>query len=153
MDSATVLTPAYLSALTVFTAGGITDCPDWQGEVPALLAGLLPGRPVVVLNPRRPSFPIDDPTAAAGQVAWEYAHLRLATAVLFWFPGGPSVQPIAFGELLAMAEAGRPIAVGADPGYLRQADVVLQLGHARPDVVVRDSLAAACADLAALLVR
>jgi hypothetical protein len=36
----------------------------------------------------------------------------------------------------------KPIAVGADPGYVRRLDVVLQLSHARPDVPVHATLAA-----------
>lgn len=97
-------------------------------------------------------FPIHDPGAAAGQIAWEFEHLRRADVVLFWFPdSGPVVQPIVLYELGAHAAAGKPIAVGCDPSYVRRADVVLQLGHARPEVTVRDTLGAACADVRALL--
>jgi Fur family ferric uptake transcriptional regulator len=131
----------------VFLAGGITGCPDWQAEARELLAG----SGFVILNPRRGDFPIHDPDAAAGQIAWEFTHLRRADVVLFWFPdSGPAPQPIALYELGAHAATGKPLAVGADPGYRRRADVVLQLGHVRPGLVVRDNLADVCADAASL---
>jgi hypothetical protein len=126
---------------SLFLAGGITNCPDWQAEARALLADL-PG--LVLLNPRRRSFPINDPGAAAGQVAWEYRHLMRASAVLFWFPAGPSPQPIALYELGRYVALGKLLAVGADPGYLRRADVLLQLSHARPDLRVYDTLDTVC---------
>jgi hypothetical protein len=124
----------------LFLAGGITDCPEWQAEAREILAA----DDVVVLNPRRANFPIGDPSAAAGQVDWEFRHLRRADVVLFWFAAGPSVQPIALYELGAHAASGKPIAVGADPAYLRRTDVLLQLGHVRPGVVVWDSLETTC---------
>lgn len=133
----------------VFLAGGITGCPDWQAEARRELDPL----PVAILNPRRADFPIHDPGAAAEQIAWEYDHLHRAAVVLFWFPdSGPVVvQPIALYELGAHAAAGTPIAVGTDPRYVRRADVVLQLGHVRPEVTVRDDLAAVCADVRRLV--
>lgn len=127
-------------APSLFLAGGITDCPDWQAEARRLLADA----PIAVLNPRRATFPIDDPSAAASQISWEFRHLRKADLVLFWFPASSALQPISLYELGAHAAAGKPIAVGADPGYPRRADVVLQLGHIRPEVTVVDSLAATC---------
>ncbi len=126
----------------VFLAGGITGCPDWQ----ATAAGLLP-LPVVAFNPRRTAWPIDDPTAGPGQIAWEVRHLARADVVLFWFCQ-ETVQPITLYELGAAAAGGRPMIVGADPGYPRRADVVLQLGHVRPEVTVLDSLDRACVEAA-----
>lgn len=132
----------------VFLAGGITGCSDWQAEARRQLDSL----PVAILNPRMADFPIHDPSAAAAQIAWEFEHLRRADIILFWFPdSGPIVQPIVLYELGAHAAMGKPIAVGCDPGYARRADVVLQLSHVRPDVVVRDNLGAVCADVHSLV--
>ncbi len=122
----------------VFLAGGITGCPDWQATAAALLP---PG--VVAFNPRRPAWPIDDPAAGPGQIAWEVRHLARADVVLFWFCQ-ETVQPITLYELGAAAAAGRPMVVGADRRYPRRVDVVEQLRHARPEVVVCDSLAEVC---------
>lgn len=132
----------------VFLAGGITGCPDWQAEARRELDPL----PIAILNPRMANFPIHDPGAAPAQIAWEFEHLRRADVILFWFPdSGPVVQPIVLYELGAHATSGKPIAVGCDPGYARRVDVVLQLGHIRPDVVVRDTLGATCADVRTLI--
>jgi SAM-dependent methyltransferase len=125
----------------VFLAGGISGCPDWQAEACALLAHL----PITVLNPRRANFPIDDPSAAASQIRWEYEHLRAADVVVFWFPdSGPVTQPIALFELGAHATAGKPLVVGCDPSYVRRDDVVYQLGLARPELTVHSDLRSVC---------
>ncbi|GAA1267215.1 hypothetical protein Psi02_08990 [Planotetraspora silvatica] len=120
---------------SVFLAGGITDCPDWQAEVAAGLADL----PVAVLNPRRAAFE-DSPEAAAEQIGWEYRHLAACDMVLFWFPGSRSVQPIALYELGMWAGRSKPIVVGADPAYIRRLDVEVQLSHVRPGLVVHTTL-------------
>jgi Nucleoside 2-deoxyribosyltransferase like len=122
---------------SIFLAGGITDCPDWQADAVRMLAGV----PVTILNPRRRHFDTDDPTAAEAQIRWEHTHLDRAAVVLFWFTAGPSPQPIALYELGRLADTGRPIAVGADPGYRRRADVRMQLALSRPGLVVRSDLA------------
>lgn len=131
----------------VFLAGGITDCPDWQAEA----ADRLKDDRWVVLNPRRTEFPIHDPSAAVGQIDWEYRHLDRADVVLFWFAGGPSVQPIALYELGRHAATNAAVVVGADPKYLRRVDVLLQLQHARPDIAVAGSLAEVCRQARTLL--
>lgn len=130
---------------TVFLAGGITGCRDWQADTPPLLPD-----GTVAFNPRRPDWPIDDPAASAGQIAWEFDHLHRADAILVWF-SHETIQPITLFELAAHAYTGRRIAVGADPRYPRRTDVVLQLRHARPDITVRDTLQAVCADAVGLL--
>lgn len=122
---------------SVFLAGGITGCPMWQAQAYEQLADL----PIAVLNPRRPNFPIHDPSAAPTQIAWEFRHLHLADLVLFWFPdSGPVIQPIALYELGAHAATGKPIVVGADVNYVRRQDVVLQLKHIRPNLIVWSTL-------------
>ena len=116
---------------SVFLAGGITGCGDWQREMAELLAG----SDLVVLNPRRRNFPIDDPTAAEEQTRWEFRHLRRATARLFWFPPA-TLCPIAQYELGAWSVRPGPLFVGVDPDYARRADVEIQTQLARPDVRV-----------------
>ena len=80
----------YIEALTeyepgplpaVFLAGGITGCPGWQQEI----VGRLHDLSVVLLNPRRANFPINDPTAAPQQIEWEHRHPK-ADTIAFWFP-------------------------------------------------------------------
>jgi hypothetical protein len=62
--------------------------------------------------------------------------------VLFWFPSGGAVRPIALYELGKIAAGSKPVAVGTESGYIRQQGVVLQLSHARPAVRVHSTLAA-----------
>lgn len=136
---------------SVFLAGGISGCPDWQREAVALFTtyaqmdhGMT--EPLVTLNPRRPSFTLDNPMAASEQVAWEHNHLMRADVVLFWFPASGDIpQPIALYELGRYAALDKPIVVGCDPGYARRVDVQLQMRHARTDLRVCDSLAATTA--------
>jgi len=117
----------------VFLAGGITGCPDWQ----AAAAGRL--RPHAdVLNPRRRIY-IASGDEYARQVEWEFHHLRRADVILFWF-AAEAIQPVALFELGAFAGSEKPIVVGADLGYARRMDVVLQLSHARPGLDVHSSL-------------
>lgn len=54
----------------VFLAGGITGCPDWQAAVVRMVGDAN----VVLLNPRRENFPMDDPKASLDQILWEHDH-------------------------------------------------------------------------------
>lgn len=133
----------YFEALTefagagpsLFLAGGITACDDWQRRAAAALADL----PLAVLNPRRANFPINDPSAAATQIEWEHRHLRRATALLFWFPP-ETLCPITLYELGAWSVSAKPLFVGTHPDYQRRQDVVIQTRLARPEVEVVTSL-------------
>ena len=57
--------------LSIFIAGGITNCPDWQSEI----VELLNNADVVLLNPRRKNFPINEPRASKEQIQWEFENL------------------------------------------------------------------------------
>lgn len=122
----------------VFLAGGITGCPDWQAELRGLVN---PELPRTLLNPRRADFPIGDPNASETQVEWEWRHLRRATTILFWFPAENAAGcPIALYELGAWSMTDKRIAVGVEPGYVREADVRIQTRLARPEVPVVSTL-------------
>jgi len=138
----------------VFLAGGITGCSDWQAEAVKLLES--DTEPLVILNPNREKFPSGDHLAAWEQVSWEQHHLHLADVTAFWFPASdPSVtvQPIAMFELGQALGENRPVVVGADPGYPREADVHMLCELARPGMpvysylehVVHDVLTVTCA--------
>jgi hypothetical protein len=119
----------------VFLAGGITDCPDWQAEMVELLSDT----DLVLLNPRRFSF--RDPNLADEQIKWEFEHLRRADKILFWFPHSPpSVCPISLFELGYWLGQHKPLAVGAQPGYVREADVRIQTALIRPEVPIVSTL-------------
>lgn len=121
--------------ISVFLAGGITGCPDWQSEI----MGKLVNDDITVLNPRRADFPIHDPGAAREQIYWEHTHLRKADVILFWFPC-ETLCPIVLYELGAWSMTNKSIVVGVHPDYQRRADVEIQTELARPDVTVVHSL-------------
>lgn len=129
---------------SVFLAGGITNCPNWQKMMASLLADTKMN--LILLNPRRANFPIGDPGAAMEQITWEHDHLRAATAILFWFPC-ETLCPIVLYELGAWSMTDKPIFVGVHPRYKRRRDVEIQTGLVRPDVKVVYSLE----DLASLV--
>ena len=120
---------------SLFFAGGITACFDWQSQLARDLADL----PFTILNPRRRHFPMNDPTAAAAQIAWEHRHLRKAGAVLFWFPS-ETLCPITLYELGAWSMSAKPLFIGTHPDYQRRLDVEIQTRLARPEVTVVSSL-------------
>lgn len=56
---------------SVYLAGGITNCPDWQQQ----MVHLLDDTDYTLLNPRRQCFPISDPNASREQITWEYHYM------------------------------------------------------------------------------
>ena len=120
---------------SLFLAGGITDCPDWQTE----MVHLLRGTNLVIYNPRRANFPIHDPSAAQAQIKWEHTHLYLASMILFWFPK-ETLCPIVLYELGAWSMTNKSIFIGVENGYKRHNDVLIQTRLARPEVVIVNSL-------------
>ena len=130
LESPDIYVPAY-NCKSVFLAGGITDCLDWQSE----LVAMLDKTDVVLLNPRRKDFPIGDRNAATAQIMWEHHHLRLADAILFWFPS-ETLNPIVLYELGAWSMTDKPIFVGVHPAYKRRQDVEIQTRLARHDVAI-----------------
>jgi len=126
-----------LSHRSVFLAGGITGCPDWQTT---MAKGLLEAtRELVIFNPRRENFPIHEPRAAEAQIAWEHRHLRASSAVSFWFCKD-TIQPIVLYELGAWSMTSKHIFVGVEPGYPREQDVRIQTRLVRPYVNVVSKL-------------
>ena len=120
---------------SVFLAGGITGCSDWQSELTALLSDTN----LVVLNPRRQNFPAKDPLASAQQIRWEHKHLAMASLVSFWFPH-ETLCPITLFELGTFTMGQRPLLVGCDPKYARRRDIETQMSLYRPDVKVVESI-------------
>jgi len=132
-----VVTPLYSFRVTntpsLFLAGGITGCPDWQKELIYLLGSAHGVRCLQVINPRREHFSIDDPNTAIGQIEWEHEALRWTDAILFWFPA-ESICPIALYELGAWSMTEKPLFVGMHPEYPRRLDIEIQTGLVRRDV-------------------
>lgn len=120
---------------SLFLAGGITNCPDWQKE----LVGMLENTHLAVFNPRRKNFPIEDPSAAREQIEWEHRYLQQVSAISFWFCN-ETVQPIVLLEFGRYSVGTKPIFVGVDPLYKRKQDIEIQLELVRPKAKIVSSL-------------
>lgn len=129
---------------TLFLAGGISSCPDWQSE----LISKLEHSNWTIFNPRRTDFDAGDSSLAESQIDWEFRHLRLANAIAFWFPP-QTLCPITLYELGAWSMTNKPLFIGVDPKYQRRLDVKIQTKLARPEVLILESLT----DLAAAIQR
>lgn len=132
--------PKHLTP-SLFLAGGISGCENWQAQ----LCALLQDTDLTLLNPLRAHFPMDDPDSAREQIEWEHTHLAAASAISFWFPC-ETLCPITLFELGAWSywrsNAGqpKPLFVGVHPDYKRRQDVEIQLSLARPEIIVVLSL-------------
>lgn len=115
------------SVPSVFLAGGIVDCVDWQSDIVQRLAT----HDIAILNPRRLNFPIDDPNAAKEQIRWEYDALRAVDMISFWF-SSETLNPIVLYELgtwtaFHYANGGTPsIVIGIHVDYKRRVDIEIQ---------------------------
>ena len=128
--------------IRIFLAGGITGVSDWQSELiskmrefeePLLKAGKLSGERIVLFNPRRRNFSVDDKSATNEQIAWEHKWLHSADIVSFWF-APETLNPITLYELGFWNNSNKPMIIGVHPDYKRREDVFIQTRLARPDV-------------------
>ena len=106
---------------SLFLGGGISNCSPWQDYVVQQLADT----DIVVLNPRRKNFPMDDPQESEKQIQWEFDHLELADSILFWFCA-ETLCPITLFEYGKWITSDKRLFVGCDPAYARLSDVKIQ---------------------------
>lgn len=119
----------------LFIAGGISNCPDWQGAFIELLGDL----PTHAYNPRRWVYE-EGGDVAREQIAWEFNALTASDTVSFWFPK-ETLCPITLFELGRFShEKNTTLFVGVHPEYARKFDVVEQMRLARPEVQIATSL-------------
>lgn len=118
---------------SVFLAGGIMQCPDWQQTVCDELVER-DNSIQIVFNPRRENFPMDDPDEGVKQIQWEHKAIKVASIFSMWFCAGESDQPICMYELGSVTARNKMvdciadiIVVGIEPGYKREFDVKQQL--------------------------
>jgi len=137
--SATILTCPATQSLTmkpsIFLAGGITSCPNWQADAVDKLRDLN----ITIFNPRRATFNVNDPSMSKKQISWEFHALRIATIILFWFPK-ESICPIALYELGFWNNSKKSLVVGTHPGYQRLFDIIEQTTLVRPLSVIYRTL-------------
>lgn len=122
---------------SIFLAGGITGCWNWQDDAKVKL---IKSRVFnFVINPRREDFDVSDKSQTPIQILWEYDHLNASSHVMFWFTAD-TIQPITLFELGKMIGTDKTVYVGCDPKYSRLLDVAEQLKLSRPDIKIWDSL-------------
>lgn len=121
-------------ASSVFLAGGITGCGDWQQTAIQLLQDF----DGILFNPRRSHWPTEL-HALQEQIKWEERYLRLATLRLFWFPP-ETLCPITLFELGCTLGQRLPLVVGVHPLYARRDDVSIQCSLKQPDIQIATSL-------------
>ena len=126
---------AAVTEPSLFFAGGISNCPNWQSR----LANLLADQDLTAFNPRRPDFPINDPAASDAQIKWEHQYLRSSNAVSFWFPK-ETVCPITLYELGTYTMGSSPIFVGVHPEYERDTELLAWTAVHRPHLKIVRSL-------------
>lgn len=110
---------------SIFLAGGISDCADWQEAVAERLAA---ETDAVIYNPRRLDFDMNAyEVTSREQIRWEFKALRISAWNFFWFPA-ETLCPITlmeYGSALERIVPGKLIC-GTHPEYKRRFDIVEQ---------------------------
>jgi hypothetical protein len=119
------------SPVSLFIAGGITGCTNWQNK----FIELLKDEDVVLLNPRRKIFSENDPSISEQQILWEHVYLKSADATSFWFTP-ETLCPITLFELGKQLSLNKPLFVGIHPEYARKKDLEIQVKLIRPDIKI-----------------
>ena len=121
---------------TVFLAGGITNCPNWQETVISHAKFAFSDKEsLVILNPRRENFDVSNKRVSEQQIEWEHKMLETCGSVVFWFPK-ETLCPITLYELGCYTEKKKNLIVGVDPHYGRKLDVTTQTLLRRPELTI-----------------
>ena len=120
--------PIYPS---VFLAGGITNCKEWQKEV----IDELHNEEISIFNPRQEHFDVSDRNAFYKQIQWEFEKLEQMDIFSMYFCNSNSSQPICMYELgrntVRMQNRfpsgwEKRIVISVENGYERAQDVFIQ---------------------------
>ena len=115
--------------ITVFLAGGITNCENWQKEVIDYLKSLPEEKTdkLVIFNPRRDKWPKNSDTEEIRrQINWEAEYIMKSDIFSMYFANtDKSDQPICFYELGRYANSRHDI-VSYQEGFKRALDVEIQ---------------------------
>jgi len=120
---------------SLFLAGGISNCSNWQSE----LVKMLDKEDMILINPRRKNFSVGDRKMEMDQIKWEHDHLIKSSAISFWF-AQETLCPITLYELGKASSGRKKIFIGVHPEYARKRDVEIQTGLIRPEINVVYSL-------------
>ena len=122
--------------ISVFLAGGITDCEDWQSKVIKHITTYEEKHPMddlILFSPRRKDFDIMDRIQTEDQIKWEYKYIYEADIFSMYFCKN-TVQPICLfelgKELVSRVRYNRSVdtlLVNVEKGYCRTDDVRYQI--------------------------
>lgn len=133
--------------ITIFLAGGITNVPNWQKKVCDILMQKFKDKPLVIFNPRRENFTINDPSVAMEQIKWEYDTLAVCNIFSMFFSAGESDQPICMYEYGKHLEKyanryydSESFIITSEKDYKRYQDVIIQTSLVDPLIKVNTTL-------------
>lgn len=127
--------------ISLFLAGGITNCKDWQNEVIKELVY----DDVSIFNPRQEHFDVSNKRSSYKQIAWEYERLEQMDIFTMYFCNSDSDQPICMYELgrnIVRMQNRFPnswqerIVISVEDGYRRKEDVIIQVQLCAPLITV-----------------
>jgi hypothetical protein len=142
-----VVAPAknsYNWKTSVFLAGGITDCYDWQSDVIDCLKRYDNSLNLIVYNPRRANFDINNDSARE-QIEWEYDTINNKSDIFsMYFCSSESDQPICMYELgMRLGKLNREYSpfgyrtiISIEDGYKRANDIIVQTKLAVPKLKI-----------------
>lgn len=122
---------------SVFLAGGITDCKDWQKDV----IDELKNEKITIFNPRQEHFNVANKMSSIVQIFWEYKRLEQMDIFSMYFCNSNSAQPICLYELgryvVRMqnrfpSDWEKRIIISVENGYKRKDDIIIQTGLCAP---------------------
>ena len=118
--------PVVFSRPSVFVAGGISNCPDWQTDITSIMDTNL----YDVVNPRRQIGFDSTGAIAREQIEWEHSALSKIDSCIFWFPQ-ETLCPITLLEAGRMIERAKHhtvrLTIGWHPNYARAFDLEVQI--------------------------
>lgn len=127
---------------SLFVAGWISNCPDWQKEFIAYFRDTS----LALINPRRYDFDVTNPDMEEEQITWEHVHLEKSDAISFWFPK-ETLCPITLFELWKYAKSNKQLFVGVDPDFQRKRDIEIQMRLIRPEIKIHYTIEALAKDV------
>lgn len=122
---------------SVFLAGGITGCDDWQTWVVEELKTFKLVKNLVVINPRRENW--NSSIKNEEQIGWEFDHIKKASSVCFYFTP-PTLNPITLLEYGKLLVSNKDLTVCVHPDYARKEDVYIQTRLERPYQIIHNEL-------------
>lgn len=138
--TAPMMYDARINHTTIFLAGGINKCWEWQQACLDEIERLSKEKKVntdnmIIYNPRRPYFKTDaKPRDIYEQVQWEYHYLESCDVFSMYFCESESTQPICMYELgrnVVKKQQAKDsidrVVVSAECNYSRYLDVAYQL--------------------------